>query len=103
MLLIFTTSMLSANSGSTTYLRKCAGCLIIMENNTVLGKSKVINKMKADEIEQALYNYAAGNCRVEVPVCEPKNPMIQHRKKAFIQNSTKEQIHALAVYISQQK
>ena len=103
LLLIFTTSLLSANDASTTYLRKCAGCHGHNGNNTVLGKSKIINQMKADEIEEALYNYAAGTCDVEVPVCEPKNPMIQHGKKSFVQNHTKEQIHALAVYISELK
>ena len=103
LLLVFTTSLLSANDASTTYLRKCAGCYGHNRDNTGLGKSKIINQMNADEIEESLYNYAAGTCDVEVPVCEPKNPMIQHGKKSFVQNHTKEQIHALAVYISELK
>ena len=103
LLLVFTTSMLSANSANTIYLHKCAGCHGHNGDNTVLGKSKIINQMKADEIEEALYNYAAGTCKVEVTVCEPKNPMIQHGKKSFVRNYTREQIHALAVYISELK
>ncbi len=103
LLLVFTTSMLSANSENTIYLHKCAGCHGYNGDNTVLGKSKIINQMKADEIEEALYSYAAGTCKVEVPVCEPKNPMIQHGKKSFVRNYTREQIKALAVYISELK
>lgn len=103
LLLVFSTSMLSANSESTIYLQKCSGCHGHNGDKTVLGKSKIINQMKADEIEAALYRYAAGTCEVEVVVCEPKNPMIQHGKKSFVQNYTKEQIQALAVYISELK
>jgi len=103
LLLVFTTSLLSANSEDTTYLRKCAGCHGQNGDNTVLGKSKIINQMKADEIEEALYNYAAGTCKADIVVCEPKNPMIQHGKKAFVQNHTKEQIRELAIYISELK
>lgn len=103
LLLVFYTSILSANSASTIYLQKCAGCHGHNGDKTVLGKSKIINQMKADEIEEALYSYAAGICEVEVPVCEPKNPMIQHGKKSFVKNYTREQIQALAVYISELK
>jgi len=103
LLLIFTTSMLSANSASTIYLQKCSGCHGHNGDKTVLGKSKIINQMKADEIEKALYSYAAGTCEVEVLVCEPKNPMIQHGKKSFVRTYTKEQLRELAVYISELK
>jgi len=103
LLLICTTTLLSANSAETMYLHKCAGCHGHNGGNTVLGKSKMINQMKAEEIELALYNYAAGTCEVEVTVCEPKNPMIQYGKRSIVKNFTKEQIHDLAVYISQLK
>ena len=103
LLLVFTTSILSANSADTIYLQKCSGCHGYNGDKTVLGKSKIINQMKADEIEEALYSYAAGTCKVEVPVCEPKSPMIQHGKKSFVRNYTREQIQALAVYISELK
>lgn len=102
-LLITTTTFLSANQAETMYLHKCAGCHGHNGGNTVLGKSKMINLMKAEEIEQALFNYAAGTCEVEVKVCEPKNPMIQHGKQAIIKNFTKEQIRDLSIYISQLK
>lgn len=103
LLLFFTTSMLSANSAETMYLHKCAGCHGHNGDNTVLGKSRIINLMGAEEIEEALYQYAAGTCNVEVPVCEPKNPMIQSGKRSIVRNFTKEQIHDLAIYISQLK
>ena len=103
LLLISATTLLSANDAETMYLQKCAGCHGHNGGNTVLGKSKMINQMKAEEIEQALYNYAAGTCEVEVTVCEPKNPMIQHGKRFIVTNFTKEQMHDLAVYISQLK
>ena len=103
LLFIFTTSMLSASSASTIYLQKCSGCHGHNGDKTVLGKSKIINQMQAYEIEKALYSYAAGTCEVEVPVCEPKNPMIQHGKKSFVRNYTREQLQALAVYISELK
>ncbi|MFC2057556.1 c-type cytochrome [Campylobacterota bacterium] len=103
LILVITTSILSANSANTIYLQKCSGCHGHNGDKTVLGKSKIINQMKADEIEEALYSYAAGTCKVDVQVCEPKNPMIQHGKKSFVQHYTKEQIHALAVYISELK
>ena len=102
-LFTFTVSMLSANSSQTLYLHKCAGCHGHNGENSVLGKSKILNQMKAEEIEQSLYNYAEGKCEVEVEVCEPKNPMVQHGKKAIIRNLTKEQVHDLAIYISQLK
>ncbi len=102
-LLVCTTSMLSANSSETIYLHKCAGCHGHNGDNTVLGKSRIINLMGAEEIEEALYSYAAGTCKVEVTVCEPKNPMIQSGKKSIVKNFTKEQIHDLAIYISQLK
>lgn len=102
-LLISTTTFLSANSAETMYMHKCAGCHGHNGGNTVLGKSKMINQMKAEEIEQALFNYAAGTCEVEVTVCEPKNPMIQHGKRSIVKNYSKEQIHDLAIYISQLK
>ena len=103
LLLVFTTSMLSANSADIIYLQKCSGCHGYNGDKTVLGKSKIINQMEAYEIEEALYRYAAGTCEVEVPVCEPKSPMIQHGKKSFVRNYTREQIQALAVYISELK
>ena len=103
LLLFFTTSMLSANSAETMYLHKCAGCHGHNGDNTVLGKSRIINLMGAEEIEEALYQYAAGTCNVEVLVCEPKNPMIQSGKRSIVRNFTKEQIHDLAIYISQLK
>lgn len=103
LLLISTISLLSANSAETIYMHKCAGCHGHNGGNTVLGKSKMINQMKAEDIERALYNYAAGTCDVNVTVCEPKNPMIQHGKQSFVKNFSKEQIHDLAVYISQLK
>jgi len=71
--------------------------------NTVLGKSKMISQMKAEEIEPSLFYYAAGTFKVEVTVCEPKNPMIQYGKRSIVAKFTKEQIHDLAVYISQLK
>ena len=101
--LVIATSLLSANSAETIYLHKCAGCHGHNGGNTVLGKSKMINKMKAEEIERALYNYAAGTCEVEVEVCEPKNPMIQHGKRSIVKTFSKEQISDLAIYISQLK
>ena len=103
LLLVLTTNSLFANSSSTIYLQKCAGCHGHNGNKTVLGKSKIINQMKAEEIEEALYHYAAGTCKAEVTICEPKNPMIQHGKKSIVQRYTKEEIHALAVYISELK
>ena len=103
LLLISTISLLSANSSETIYMHKCAGCHGHNGGNTVLGKSKMINQMKAEEIERALYNYAAGTCDVNVTVCEPKNPMIQHGKQSFVKNFSKEEIHDLAVFISQLK
>ena len=101
--LITTTTFLSANSAETMYLHKCAGCHGHNGGNTVLGKSKMINQMKAEEIERALFHYAAGTCEVEATVCEPKNPMIQHGKRAIVKNFTKEQIRELSIYISQLK
>ena len=103
LLLISTISLLSANSSETIYMHKCAGCHGHNGGNTVLGKSKMINQMKAEDIERALYNYAAGTCDVNVTVCEPKNPMIQHGKQSFVKNFSKEEIHDLAVFISQLK
>ena len=103
LLLISTISLLSANSSETIYMHKCAGCHGHNGGNTVLGKSKMINQMKAEEIERALYNYAAGTCDMNVTVCEPKNPMIQHGKQSFVKNFSKEEIHDLAVFISQLK
>lgn len=103
LLLACTLSFLSANSAETMYLHKCAGCHGHNGGNTVLGQSKMINQMKAEEIEQALFNYAAGTCEVEVTVCEPKNPMIQHGKRSIVKNFTKEQIRDLSIYISQLK
>jgi len=102
LLLVFSTSMLLADS-QTLYLHKCAGCHGHNGENSVLGKSKILNQMKAEEIEQALYDYAAGICEAEIEVCEPKNPMIQLGKKSIVQSLTKEQIHDLAIYISQLK
>ena len=102
-LLITSITFLSANSAETMYLHKCAGCHGHNGGNTVLGKSKMINQMKAEEIELALFNYAAGTCEVEVAVCEPKNPMIQHGKRSIVKNFTKEQIRELSIYISQLK
>ncbi len=101
LLLVFTTSMLSANSASLLYLHKCAGCHGHHAEKTVMGQSKIIKNMTVVEIEESIYNYAAGTCKAEIKVCETKNPMIQNGKKAFIQNYTKEQIHALAVYITE--
>ena len=103
LLLVFTTSMLSANSASSVYLHKCAGCHGQHGDKTVMGKSKIIKYMKVVDIEESIYNYAAGTCKAEIEVCETKNPMIQYGKKAFIQSYTKEQIHTLAVYISELK
>jgi cytochrome c553 len=100
--LVFSTSMLLADA-QTLYMHKCAGCHGHNAENSVLGKSKILNQMKAEEIEQALYNYAEGICAIEVEVCEPKNPMIQHGKKAILQSLTKEQIHELSIYVSQLK
>ena len=59
--------------------------------------------MKAEEIERALYHYVAGTCKAEVTVCKAKNPMIQYGKRSIVAKFTKEQIHDLAVYISQLK
>ena len=102
-LLICTTTLLSANSAETMYLHKCSGCHGQNGGNTVMGKSKMINLMKAKEVEQALFNYAAGTCEEEVTVCEPKNPMIQYGKRSIVKNFTKEQIRDLSIYISQLK
>ena len=99
--LVVTTSILSANSASSLYLHKCAGCHGHHGDKTVLDKSKIIKNMTVVEIEESIYNYAAGTCKTEIEVCETKNPMIQNGKKALIQGYTKEQIHALAVYITE--
>ena len=101
LLLVFTTSIVSANSASSLYLHKCAGCHGHHGDKTVLDKSKIIKNMTVAEIEESIYNYAAGICKIEIKVCEKKNPMIRYGKKALIQNYTKEQIHALAVYITE--
>jgi len=102
LLLVFSTGMLFADA-QTLYLHKCAGCHGHNGENSVLGKSKILNQMKAEEIEQALYNYAEGRCEADVEVCDPKNPMIQHGKKSIIKNLSKEEIHDLSIYISQLK
>ena len=101
LLLVFTTSIVSANSASSIYLHKCAGCHGHHGEKTVLDKSKIIKNMKVAEIEESIYNYAAGTCKTDIAVCEIKNPMIQNGKKALIQGYTKEQIHTLAVYITE--
>jgi len=100
LLLVFTTSILSAQSASSIYLHKCAGCHGHDAEKTVMGKSKIIKNMKVADIEEAIYNYAAGTCKIEIKVCEKKITMIQYGKKALIQGYTKEQIHGLAVYIT---
>lgn len=102
LLVFFSTSIVWADA-QTLYLHKCAGCHGHSGENSVMGKSKILNQMKAEEIEQALYNYAEGLCEVEAEVCDPKNPMIQHGKKSIVKNLSKEEIHDLAVYISQLK
>ena len=101
LLLVFTISILSAKSASSIYLHKCAGCHGHHAEKTVMGQSKIIKNMKVSDIEEAIYNYAAGICKIEIKVCEKKNTMIQYGKKALIQGYTKEQIHALAVYITE--
>ncbi len=89
----FATSILSATSVSSLYMHKCSGCHGQDGENTVLGKSKVIHKMTVVEIEEAIYNYAAGTRKT--------NTMIRSGKEAIVSNYSKEQIHALAVYISE--
>ena len=98
---MFTTSIVSANSASSLYLHKCAGCHGHHGDKTVLDKSKIIKNMTVADIEESIYNYAAGICKTEIKVCETKNTMIQSGKKALIQSYSKEQIHALAVYITE--
>jgi cytochrome c553 len=92
-LLLLTASVVFGAPASTLYPQKCKTCHGPAGENTAVGKSKPIKDMSVVEIETAIADLASGE-RKGLPVAKTI-------KKNFVDTHTKEQIHALAEYISQ--
>ena len=86
------TSMAFGASTNPLYVKNCQTCHGPLGEKTAIGKSKPIKDMSAVEIEKALTDLSVGT-RKSLPVAKSF-------KKKFLDTHTKEEVRALAEYIS---
>lgn len=89
---VFSASIVLAAPISSVYQQKCASCHGQKGEKAAMTKSVAIKDLSAEKIEKALYDYASGE-RKSLPV-------VKTMKKNFVDANSKEQVHALAEYIT---
>jgi cytochrome c553 len=89
---VVTASMVCAAPISSTYQQKCASCHGFKGEKEAMTKSNPIKGMAVAKIEKTLHDYASGE-RKAIPV-------VKSIKKNFLDTNSKEQVRALAEYIS---
>lgn len=89
---VFSASIVLAAPISSVYQQKCASCHGQKGEKAAMTKSVAIKGLPAAKIEKALYDYASGERKAL--------PVVKTMKKNFVEANSKEQVHALAEYIS---
>lgn len=88
---LFTSSLLLASSGASIYKKACKSCHGAKGDKVALNKSKAINGMSVDTLDQAMKDYASGKRK--------SMSMVKKMKKDFINKYSKEEIQAVYKYI----
>lgn len=88
---LFTSSLLIASPGASTYNQACKGCHGANGKNTAMGKSKPIKGMSVSSLNQTMEDYASGKRK--------SMQMIKTIKKNFIKKHSKDEIQAVYTYI----
>lgn len=89
---VVTASMVCAAPISSIYQQKCASCHGSKGEKEAMAKSIPIKGMAVAKVEKNLHDYASGE-RKAIPV-------VKNIKKNLLDTNSKEQVHALAEYIS---
>lgn len=77
---------------SSVYQQKCASCHSQKGGKAAMTKYVAIKDLPAAKIEKALYDYASGERKAL--------SVVKTMKKNFVDANSKEQVHALAEYIT---
>ncbi len=88
---LFSSTLLLASSGASIYKKECKSCHGAKGDKVALNKSKAINGMSVDALDQAMKDYVSGK--------KKSMAMVKKMKKKFTTKHSEEEIQAVYKYI----